>query len=98
MHRAAFAAAQAGGLAQQLSHHQVRVRPLGQRQTVAAISAKRQVVRLQRRDHTQRGGLLGNIGVGRAAIAALAIKLDGLLVKEPHQPHAAQHFELLFVR
>jgi hypothetical protein len=75
VHRAALAAAQPGGLGEELGHHAVEVGALGEDVAVAAVGGGEVVVVAQRGAHAGGDRLLAERGVHEAGDLAVAVEL-----------------------
>src|SRR5690606_25092074 len=87
VHRAAAAAAVAGGLAEELLEHAGDVRPLGDRVSVAAVGGREVVARTQVRTHARRhrllpGGQVQGATHGDAGVLLLAEGRDTALARD----------------
>ena len=98
VHRAAVAARAALQLAVELRHHRVDVRALGDRVPVRAVRRGDHVVRLERRHHARRDGLLADRDVQEARQLAGAEALLDLLLEAPDQQHLAEKLAETLVR
>jgi len=87
VHRAALALAVAGGLAQQLGHHQLRITAFGQAMAVTAMGAGDIIVAPQGSAGADGHGFLTDVGVGRAPDSAVPVLFHGAFVKITDQPH-----------
>ena len=90
VHRAAVAARDARGLAEQLGHDAVRLGADGQRGAVVAIAREHVVAGLHRLDRADVRRLLADREVAVAADARAGVLLLGALLEAADQQHLAQ--------
>ena len=95
MHRAAAAVRDAGGLAEQLGHHDPRIGALGEAMPVLAIGRDDVVLVVERVDRADGDGLLAGVEMAEAGDFAAAVHLGGLLFEAPDQRHAPIEVEQL---
>ena len=96
MHRAAFAAAVAGLLAQQFGEHTVQRGALGQAMAVAAVRAGDVIVLPQSLADSDGNRLLANVKVGDARHARAGVELVGRLLKRAYFDHLLIGIEPMF--
>jgi hypothetical protein len=95
MHRAAAAVRDAGGLAEQLSHHDSRISALGEAVAVLAIGRDDVVPVGQRVDRADGDRLLAGIEMTEAGNFAAAVHLGGFLLEAADEGHPAVEVEEL---
>ena len=93
VHRAALAFAVAVDAPEQLGHHALHVRALGDAVAVAAVRAGHPIGVRQVGAHADGDGFLADIGVHGAVDLACRPQLDRELVELADQDHLAQHLD-----
>ena len=85
--RAALATAVAAGLAEELGHEPVRIATLGEQMAVAAVRADHPIVGAQRQARADGDRFLADVGMRRAADAAVAHQREHALLEgaDEHQ-------------
>ena len=90
VHRAALAAAAPAGAAEQLTHHRLRVRTLGERVAVAAMGGEQQVVALQVRAHSRGARLLSDRRMQRPGHKPFRERFQRGLLEGAHTAHVSE--------
>jgi hypothetical protein len=98
VHRAALAAAQPVGLAQDLAERPVERRAHGQHRAVTPVRAGHRVAAAERARRADHDGLLPVAQVGRAAHEALREQAVALALELPDLVHGAKPFEAVVER